>query len=387
VHIAIYIALDYSRQSPTAVQGSDHVPELVCVLGTPYYYEIYGAIMRKLATVRRVAQVLPIEGADLIELAVVDGWQCVIKKDSFKAGDLCIYCEIDTVLPISANYEFLRKGCYIQRDWLQTPNGEGFRLRTLRLRKQVSQGLLLTLDTISRSLSVGQDVTDILGIVKWEPPVAANLAGQVRGNFPSYIPKTDQERVQNIMSKVFSSEYLAHTWEATLKLDGSSCTFFHKDGEVGVCSRSVNLKTDQLGNTFVDMFHKLHIPELLPQHGNIAIQGELMGNKIQGNREGFHTFKYYVYDVWDIDSQCYLKKGARDEIISHMGLQSVPLLDVGTLGELRCITIQDMLAYVERPSINHPVAEGIVFKCMSQEDNVSPYSFKCISNTYLLREK
>jgi RNA ligase (TIGR02306 family) len=264
----------------------------------------------------------------------------------------------------------------VQRDWL--PNGEGFRLRTIKLRKQISQGLLLPLtDT---SLGEGMDVSDSLSIIKWEQPLHAGLAGMAKGNFPSYIPKTDQERVQNIAREVFPDKGVV--WEATLKLDGSSCTFYHRDGEVGVCSRNINLKLDQEGNAYVNMFHVLNMgAKLLEMGRNIAIQGELMGPGIQGNREKLPRQQYYCFDVWDIDSQRYLPKGERDPIFEAMGLELVPVLGIGTLGELGCSTLDSMLKYVDRPSMNHKVAEGVVFKAIDV-----PYSFKCINNRYLLAE-
>lgn len=85
--------------------------------------------MRKLATVRTISDIRPIEGADRIELAIVDGWQCVVGKDHFQVGDTVIYCEVDTVLPVHPEYEYLRKSCYVKADWL--PQGEGYRLRTM----------------------------------------------------------------------------------------------------------------------------------------------------------------------------------------------------------------------------------------------------------------
>ncbi len=345
--------------------------------------------MRKLATVRNISDIKPIPGADLIELAIVDGWQCVIKKDTLSVGQMVIYCEVDSVLPIHPEYEYLRKSCYVQKDWL--PNGEGFRLRTIKLKKQVSQGLLLPLSAaygLDDSKPIyGEDVSDALGIIKWEPPIPAKLSGLVKGNFPSYIPKTDQERVQNLTREVFHDNPDT-LWEVTLKLDGSSCTFYHKDGEVGVCSRNMNLKLEQTGNAFVDMFHRLVLAEKLLEYGNIAVQGELMGPKIQGNREGFSDYAFYAYDIWDIDRQQYLPSNQRNAILDRLGLGLVPVLELSTtLAGIGCTTIRDMLEYVERPSINHKVAEGVVFKNVHGSGCSGPYSFKCISNTYLLGEK
>lgn len=364
--------------------------------------------MRKLATVRRISDIRPIPNADLIELAVVDGWQCVVKKGEFAVGELVVYCEIDTVLPIHPDYEHLRKYCYVQAGWL--PRGEGFRLRTMKFRGQVSQGLLLPLSRVYEHdrhwVPVeGHDVTHYLGIIKWDPPLPPELEGKARGRYPSYIPKTSQERVQNLVGNLFTTDPVMEglnkekVWEVTLKLDGESCTFYHANGykghgeedftngRVGVCSRTVDFILDQEGNPFVDMFHRLDIASKLPTlWGNFAIQGELMGPGIHGNREKLTEHQFYVYDVWDIDGQHYLPKDVRDLVIYALELQSVPVIHPGaTLIELGCNTLEAMLQYADRPSMNHKVAEGVVFKAVrgSHVEDLL-YSFKCINNRYLL---
>lgn len=365
--------------------------------------------MRKLATVRRISDIRPIPNADQIELAVVDGWQCVVKKGEFMVGELVIYCEVDTVLPVHPDYEFLRKMCYVQADWL--PRGEGFRLRTMKFRGQVSQGLVLSPMVIpgyDMVFDEGGEVSDFLGIIKWDPPLPKELEGKARGRYPTYIPKTSQERVQNLVGTLFTTDPLMQgqnkekQWEVTLKLDGESCTFYHADGykghlednftngRVGVCSRTVDFILEQEGNPFVDMFHRLDMASKLPTlWGNFAIQGELMGPGIHGNREKLPHHQFYVYDVWDIDGQYYLPKDERDAIITRLGLQSVPVIHPGaTLQELGCDTLESMLQYADRPSMNHKLAEGVVFKAVrgSHVEDIL-YSFKCINNRYLLGEK
>jgi RNA ligase (TIGR02306 family) len=350
--------------------------------------------MRKLASIREISEVLPIEGADLIELCIVDGWQCVTKKSQFLPGDRVIYCEIDSVLPVREEYEFLRKSSYKQADFL--PGGEGFRLRTLQFRGQISQGLLLPLLPLHEGADLGADVTASLGIVKWDPP--SRKPGLVKGSFPSYIPTTDQPRAQNLVNEVFQPPLLDTLWEVSLKLDGCSCTFYHYNGEIGVCSRNVNLKLDQQGNAFVDTFYVLDIASILPPCGNIAIQGELMGPGLPThNRESLSSLAFYAFDVWDIDAQHYLHKGLRDSLLESLGIQSVPILEHSTtLKDIGCDTLQGMLEYVDRPSINNPVAEGAVFRSLTSKisgqsvsnpapiASKSPYSFKCINNRYLI---
>ena len=194
---------------------------------------------RKLASIRRITDIQPIPNADAIEVVVVGGWKVVTKKGEFNVGDLCVYCEIDSFLPILPQYEFLRKSSYKK---LSTGE-EGFRLRTIKLRGQVSQGLVLPLSVLpgGRELFEGMDVTEVLSITKYEPPIPASLAGKVKGLFPSFLHKTDEERVQNLANE-FGILHLFQpnkTYYVTEKLDGSSATFYFRNGEFGVCSRNL----------------------------------------------------------------------------------------------------------------------------------------------------
>ena len=338
---------------------------------------------RKLASVRTVSELRPIPRADLIELAVVDGWQCVVKKGEFAPGDLCVYFEIDSVLPIRPCYEFLRKGCYRKAEWL--PGGEGFRIKTMKLRGQISQGLALrpfdvtNLDGFPHDEPVGADVTEGLGVTLWDPPVHASLRGKAKGNFPVFIPKTDQERAQNCLRKL-AETHSAHVFEATVKLDGSSCTIFTKDGFVRVCSRNLELDMSQEGNAFVDMAHKVEAA-LLSTGRNLAFQGELMGPGIQGNREGFTEFRWFVFDIWDIDAQRYLLAGERWQIVDQLRLDHVPVVD--NIIRAAATPLDALLALSDgQSSIRHNVAEGIVYKSLTDP----AVSFKVIANRFLLAE-
>ena len=170
---------------------------------------------RPMATIERIIDIQPIPDADAIEVATVKGWKVVVKKDEFKVDDLVTYCEIDSFIPNSLA-AFLSKGSE-PREY----NGvKGERLRTVRLRKQVSQGLILplhpTCDMITSQLVEGLDVTTDLSIQKWEAPIATHLAGFTKGNFPSWGRKTDQERVENIIRDVFTDN-VDSLFEITLK--------------------------------------------------------------------------------------------------------------------------------------------------------------------------
>jgi RNA ligase (TIGR02306 family) len=321
--------------------------------------------MRKLASVRKVAEVQPIEGANAIEAVRVDGWWVVAKKGEFSVNDLAMYFEIDSWIPESVA-PFLFKG----REF----NGvKGERLRTIKLRGQVSQGLLLPLPE-GVIAEEGTDITEMLGIQKWEKPIPVQLQGQMRGDFPSFIHKTDQERIQNKL-EVLNSDDL---WEVTMKLDGSSMTVYWHEGVMGVCSRNIDLKVDQEGNTFVDVAKRIFT---FNPARNLAIQGELMGPRIQGNRENLEQHEFFVFDIWDIDHQAYWKPSNVRQWCKLEGLQHVPVLHDGT--PITGRSLEDMLAMADNTkSINHPIAEGLVFKRLDGGD-----SFKVISNKFLLKEK
>jgi RNA ligase (TIGR02306 family) len=341
-------------------------------------------VKRKLASIREIAEIKPIEDADDIELAIVDGWQCVVKKDEFKKGDLCIYFEIDSFLPIRQEFEFLRKSSY-----RKIGDKEGFRVKTIRLRGQISQGLAISsksLDVLPRfpfsSFIIGDDLTERLKVLKYEPPIPACLSGIMKGNFPSFIPKTDQERVQNIWSKIKDCD---ESFEVTVKLDGTSCTYYLKDGVFGVCSRNLELVEDD-NNTLWKLAKLYKMEDILKEYGkNLALQGEVIGERIQCNHEGFKGQHFYLFDIWDIDNQKYFtpleKQKFSDDLICRLNIIfHVPGLGTLTLDKFK--SIEDILVFANGESLNAPTREGVVFKSMT-----SGLSFKVISNNYLLKQK
>ena len=355
-------------------------------------------ITRKLASVRRILDIKPIKDADRIVCATVDGWELVTQKDNnFQIGDLVLYFEIDSFLPVIPQFEFLRKSSFKSTKNL----GDGFRIKTIKLKGQVSQGLILPLkDAISiasenpefgdvldwTTLNEGDDLTDILMIQKYEKPIPSNLAGKMRGNFPSFIPKTDQERVQNIFNK-FKNKYEDVWYDISMKLDGSSMTVYSNEGLVSVCSRNIDLIETE-DNLFWKVANSTGLVTFLrnnPQY-NIAIQGELMGPGVQGNREGFSDYKLFVFDIWDIKNQCYFgfyDKKAILTIIRDAGVIIDEVPSINCLPVFKLFNaVNDILNSANIPSINHEYAEGIVFKALD-----GSHSFKAISNRFLLSEK
>ena len=330
--------------------------------------------MRKMATIRKIDALRPIEGADAIETAIVGGWTCVVKKGEYTAGDLAVYCEIDSFIPTTIAPFLTKPGQYAK-----TFEGvEGERLRTVKLRGQLSQGLLLPYAICGKICTEGEDVSELLGITKYEAPIPAELAGEVKGMFPSVIPKTDQERIQNLSAEleVWKTENLS--WEVTEKLDGSSMTVYVIDGDVGVCSRNLDLKHN-IDNSLWRAAYKHELPAKLANIGrNIAVQGELIGNGIQGNKYQIRDQDFYVYDIYDIDAGRYFTPAERLAFVTEYKLNHCPVLDTVVLTH----SVDMLLSLAEGKAVLNPKQEreGLVFKC-----NEKQVSFKAISNKFLLK--
>lgn len=413
---------------------------------------------RKLATIRRIADINPIPGADAIIRLTVDGWELVSAKDNgFAIGDLIVYFEIDSFLPVIPAFEFLRSRCFKSTAHL----GDGFRLRTIKLRGQISQGLAMPLkDFCAYNSETGQyaiphdapddahkggiwyepvvegmDLTEYLGVKKWEsaPERDGSRFGptKTKGNFPSFLRKTDQERIQNCFGKVkqwataaIENEYLTlpegaeapegvykladgnyvrkkvvalndneqsarGQFEATLKLDGSSMTVYNFDGQYGVCSRNLDLKRDPENLFWKTAIKTRILPALVHSGYNVAIQGELMGPGVQGNREQLEDHGFYIFDVFDIDKQEYmapmrrgffLQELVREGLLDLKHYLVVPNLGVVQLSDFQ--SAKDFLAAANIRSLNHKVAEGIVYKSMIPGGP----TFKAINDNFLLAE-
>lgn len=344
---------------------------------------------RVMAKIVQIDAINSIKDADAIEVASVGGWKVVVKKGEFSVGKLAVYCEIDSWIP-TVLAPFLTKPGHFPKEF----NGvEGEKLRTIRLRGQVSQGLLLPLtpDMIFGMTNilnseeqfdglVGQDLTEKLGIQKWEAPISAQLAGTVKGNFPSQIPKTDEERIQNLKKEL--ETYKEFHWEVTEKLEGSSMTVYVLNGEFGVCSRNLDLKRDE-NNTFWATAIKLNLEEKLLKLGvDIALQGELIGPGIQDNIYKLTEHKFMLFDVYDIvGGKDYLPE-QRWRLTDKLNIDHVPVLH-----EKFCIkdeTMESLIKYADGTSNigEHPQREGLVFKCVDRN-----LHFKVVSNKYLEKSK
>ena len=335
---------------------------------------------RKLATVRTISEVLPIESADKICVYKIDGWQVIDQINKYQTGDKVIYCEVDSWIPHELA-PFLSKG----KEPREYKGVKGEKLRSIRLCGALSQGLLFSIPALTDAIgcwsSLGQeeDVSEWLNIRLWEQELSPQLAGLAKGNFPLFIRKTDQQRVQNLGKLYEKSQECP--MEVTEKLEGQSLTVFFNQGRFGVCSRNLELK-EQEENTLWKAANRYNMRENMKTLGlNIAIQGELVGAGIQGNIYGISDFDFYVYDVFDIDRQAYYNVEDRYSLVETLGLKPVPILGHNWHS---VNTLEQLLAMSDGKSLLNPkqAREGVVLKAVD-----GSFSFKVISNEYLIKSK
>lgn len=333
--------------------------------------------MRKLASIQIIANIEPIPDANVIRVASVLGWKTVIKDGQFNLGDRCVFVEIDAVFPAKPEFaEFLKRGN---------------RLKTIRLRGQISQGVCLPMSILpAGNYNVGDDVTEILGITKYEPPIPACLGGVAKGLFPSFIPKTDEPRVQLLQDVL--NKYQGHEFYITEKLDGSSATYYLKDGQFGVCSRNLEMLETET-NTLWKLAKYCEIENKLRNlKSNIAIQGELIGEGIQKNIYKIRGQKFYIFNIFDIDKSRYLPLPDIQNYLQIMNngcpvkLELVPL--VGS------VALSNSIDEIVQQSIGFSILnkesprEGLVFRPKTQEiwdADFGRISFKAINPEYLLK--
>jgi RNA ligase (TIGR02306 family) len=303
----------------------------------------------------------------------------VVKKNDFQVGDLVVYCEIDCLMPNKPVFEFLKP--------------RGMRVRTIRLRGQISQGICFPLSILPEGFEVVEDAdcTRELGIEKYEPPLPACLSGVAKGRFPSFIPKTDETRVQ-VLQKLLD-KYKGERCYVTEKVDGSSGTFYVNNGEFGVCSRNLELLEDS-ENSFWKVARQMDIENKIRSlHGNFALQGELIGEGIQDNRLKLRGQTIRCFNVFDIDKFEYLPYEKFIATLQHLQLPSVPILSVDY--ELTN-DIEEIIKMATRKSTITPDvwAEGIVIRplnekielLLSNENfNNGRVSFKAINPEFLLK--
>ena len=345
---------------------------------------------RKLASIQRIWQIAPIEGVDRIELANVLGWQCVVNKGQFQPMDMAVYFEIDSFLPIREEFEFMRASSYRKTDIM----GEGFRLRTMRFRGQISQGLLLPISQfseLSADVELGTDVTEILGVRKWEIEEKVTTGGTAIGTLPSDVPHTDETRVQAEPDLI--GDFAGLEYYITTKMDGSSHSVSLDEEGFHVTGHNYEYKDDGK-SAFYDLVKCGDIESKLRKYYEeyglhlLTIQGELCAPGIQQNRLKLTKPEWYVFTIRIDGKRVGLKK--MQEICEVLNLQMVPVEEVGTDLPSKYPTVEALL---ERADGEYPKGgkkEGIVIRPTEpifSERISAALSMKVVSNKYLLKNE
>lgn len=325
---------------------------------------------RSLASIQKIKNLEPISGADAIEKATVLGWSVVVKKNEFKIEDPCVYLEIDSILPARPEFAFLEKNRY--------------RIKTIRLRGQISQGICFPLSVLPPGdYQEGRDVTETLGVVKYEPPIPAHLAGKIKGEFPGFIPKTDEPRIQTCPEIL--EQFAGEEFYATEKIDGTSVTFFVKDENLEVCTRRLCLAFDE-NNTYFKIAKELDLQaKLKDSRQKLAIQGEIAGEQIQENYLKLHGQKLFVFNIYDFAAGKYLAWEEVKRLCSQWKLEIVPEA-INSL--VLPITVEEITQLSIRKSIINPEAwaEGLVFRPQTEQfvPGFGRLSFKIVNPEFLL---
>lgn len=365
---------------------------------------------RKLASVQTIKTIKPIEGADRIETVQVLNWDCVARKGEYTVGDKVIYFEIDSLLPDIPAFEFLKGS-----SWSQKLNK--YKISTHKFRNQISQGLVMPYDQlkdlmiqingeISFKLDYpeGEDLTELLKIEKYEPPVSNGTLGEII-HHEWYIPKTDEERIQVCAADVLPI-YMNNEqddWYSSVKLDGTSCTVGLFDDAFLIGGRNQFYKDENMYTTTVNKYFSNGAKEKFETYRAIndiyvAFQGELCGPGIQSNKLGLKEKEWFVFNAFVSrtgKNGSYVKCDLLYmlKLCEEFGLKHVPLIDFNDKFDFKATTnidetVENLLKYADQIKYKkyfdtaspNQIAEGVVFRTEEMT-----HSFKVISNKFLLK--
>lgn len=367
---------------------------------------------RKLAHIEIIESLSPIEGADKIEVAQVLGWQCVVKKGEFSVNDKIIYVEVDSVMPEKPEYEFLRD--------------RKFRIRTIKLRGQISQGLVLPLPEMWKIFDVGIDVTNALGVTKYLSPSEREEISQQERNiandknrlrkfmmryswfrklflsrrqkegFPYWVSKTDEERIQNMPralqqfadKEVYVTEkidYQSGTWTGKMVSNTTPLIgkFLPKKFKFVVCSR--NLTTNDKNSLYWKIAKKYNIEQILKENPTLTIQGEQGDTKVQGNKYGIKEPTMWVFNIIDHEKNYHYSVNEMINFALKYNLTLVPFISQSCYLRDLGSTVQELVEFSKGKSVINPKVEreGVVVRCI--EDGKKLLSFKVINPDFLLK--
>ena len=339
---------------------------------------------RKLASIQMIHDIVPIPDADRIELAKVLGWQCVVPKGQFTKGDLCVYFEIDSFLPVRPEFEFLRSSSFVKNEVL----GEGYRIKTKKLRGQLSQGLVLSISAFPglEGVCLGDDVTERLGVKKWEIEERATTGGTIIGSLSLDVPHTDETRIQAVPELL--EAFRGWDYYITTKMDGSSHSISLDGTGFHVCGHNYEYKD----GSFYEFVKKNRLEKrmryLMAVEGIsvLTVQGEFCAPGIQRNRLRLKKPEWYVFTVRINGKRVGLEKTM--EVCERLGMPMVPVEEVGNNLPVKYPTVEALLARADGSYPNGGPKEGLVIRTVEPVFSSligGPLSFKVINNKYLLK--
>lgn len=341
--------------------------------------------MRKLASIRTCGGLSSIPKADFIEMAKVDGWKCVVGKGDFRDGELGVYFEIDSFLP-SEDARYSKLSAHF-REW---EGRIGVKVSTITLKGQMSQGIFLPIGQFPElsGLGAGADVSELLGIVKWEPTIPDDMAALVFAAAPGIVPDTELVRVQNIQD-VFEL-YGDLEFESTIKLNGMALSMYRSDMGEGVCSKRYSfIKNPESPPWALALKHGVH-KALEAMGGYFAIQGELLGS--WGTSRNFERVpqgvpEFHVFNIVNLETGERLFPEARMAFMAKLAELGCTLPHTPVkpgFQKLRDMAsdVESLLKLAEGPTVLYPGGrlEGLVLNARSAD-----VRFKVISNGYLLK--
>jgi len=326
----------------------------------------------KIATIEKIISIDEHPNATALELVTVLGWQVVCKKEEFKPEDLVVYINIDSIVDPHPSFDFLAS--------------KNYRIKPIRLRGQISQGICFPIKILEQfpnfntTIEEGTDVSNIIKARHYEKPVPLQLAGNAKGNFPNFLIKTDEDNLRNYPASII--EVADKEVYITQKIDGSSGTFFVKDGVFGSCSR--NLELQDGNNAFWNIVRKYKIDEKLSSFGkDICIQGEVYGQGIQDNPTGIKDVELAVFNLYFISENRFSNY---DELLVFCNTNAIPIAPLVYRG-VQKHSIQDLIDMAKTQKYqNGKPAEGLVLRpiapCKSIALGKSSWSVKILNEMY-----
>ena len=347
--------------------------------------------MRKLASIQIIDRIESIPGADRIELVKVLGWQCVANKGQFQEGDKCIYYEVDSFLPLKREYEFLRSSSFRHNELL----GNGYRLKTMRFRGEISQGLVQPLNgLVGLDTPLGTDVTELLGVREWVIPESVSSSGTIIGDLPRTIHKTDETRIQ--AQPELLEEFKGVPYYITTKIDGSSHSIsIDNEDKFQVTGHNYEYKDDGK-STFYEFVKKHDFEKFLRSEkqkngwNSVTVQGEWAGAGIQNNRLQLKEPHWYIFTV-DINN----RRVSWDKIVEIAEALKATTVPEEERGDDLLEKYPDIPSLLERSNENrchiYPGnPEGIVIRPLEPQYSKTlsgSLSMKVLNNKYLLKNE